>query len=67
MTIHRNLAVLRVAEPHTFDEIRAVAPLDAAVLGWVSPTEAVLDPQRLKALLDALEAKGMAALVRRAG
>ena len=34
---------------------------------WISPTEAVLDPQRLKGLLDALEARGMGALVRRAG
>jgi hypothetical protein len=65
--VHRNLAVLRVADPHTFDEIRAVAPLDDHVIGWISPTEAVLDPQRLRGLLDALDARGMGALVRRAG
>ena len=65
--IHRNVAVLRVADPGVFDEIRAVLPLDVHVMGWISPTEAVLDPQELKVLLDGLEARGMGALVRRTG
>ena len=65
--LHRNLAVLRVADPGTIEEIRAVIPLDAHVIGWISPTEAVLEPQELKALLGALEARGMGALVRRTG
>ena len=65
--IHRNLAVLRVADVGVLDEIRAVLPLEEHVIGWLSPTEAVLDPQRLRVLLDALEARGMGALVRRAG
>jgi hypothetical protein len=65
MTVHRNVAVLRVADPHTFDEIRAIAPLDDHVIGWISPTEAVLDPLRLRGLLDALDARGMGAMVRR--
>jgi hypothetical protein len=65
--IHRNVAVLRVAEPGVLDEIRAVLPLDAHVIGWISPTEAVLDPHELKPFLDALEARGMGALVRRTG
>ncbi len=65
-TIHRNVAVLRVAEPGVFEEIRAVLPLDEHVIGWISPTEAVLDPQDLRRFLDALEARGMGALVRRA-
>jgi hypothetical protein len=37
------------------------------VVGWLSPTEAVIDPARLRPLLDRLEAVGMAALVRREG
>ncbi len=65
--IHRNVAVLRVADPGVFDEIRAVLPLDVHVMGWISPTEAVLDPHELKPLLEALEARGMGALVRRTG
>lgn len=67
MILHKNLAVLRVADPAVLDEIRAVVPLDEHVVGWISPTEAVLDPQRLKSLLDGLEARGMGAMVRRAG
>lgn len=65
--IHRNVALLRVVDPGVLDEIRAVLPLEDHVIAWISPTEAVLDPQRLKPLLDVLEARGMAALVRRAG
>jgi hypothetical protein len=64
--VHRNVAVLRVADPHVFDEIRAVLPLDEHVVGWISPTEAVLDPARMKGLIDVLEARGMGALVKRA-
>lgn len=67
VTLHKNLAVLRVADPGVLDEIRAVAPLDDHVIGWISPTEAVLDPARMKPLLDTLEARGMGAMVRRAG
>lgn len=66
-TLHKNLALLRVADVKVLDEIRAIYPLDDVVLGWVSPTEAVLDPHRLKGLLQALEARGLGALVRRAG
>jgi len=66
--VHKNVAVLRVADPSVLDEIRAVYPaLDVHVLGWISPSEAVLDPSELKPLLDALEARGMGALVRRTG
>jgi hypothetical protein len=67
MIVHRNVAVLRVADPGVIEEIRAVLPLDNHVVGWLSPTEAVLDPADLKTLLDGLEARGMGALVRRTG
>lgn len=65
MILHKNLAVLEVAEPGLLDVLRATVPLDVWVLGWLSPTEAILDPARLREALDALEAAGMAALVRR--
>ncbi len=65
--VHRNVAVLRVSEPHVFAEIRAVVALDEHVMGWISDTEAVVDPSSLKILLDGLEARGLGALVRRSG
>jgi glycine/D-amino acid oxidase-like deaminating enzyme len=65
--LHHNVALLRVADPGVIEEIRAVLPLDAYVVGWISPTEAVLDPAELKTLLEALEARGLGALVRRPG
>ncbi len=63
--LHKNLALLRVGEPAVIAELRAAVNLDDHVLGWVSETEAVLDPHMLKDLLAALEARGMSALVRR--
>lgn len=65
--LHRNLALLRVTEPGVVDEIRAVLPLEEYVVGSLSPTELLVDPHRLKGLLELLEARGMAALVKRAG
>jgi hypothetical protein len=65
--VHKNVAVLRVGDPKALDEIRAVVNLDNHVLGWLSPTEAVVDPHTLKDLLAVLESKGLGALVRRAG
>ena len=50
--LHHNVALLRVADPGVIEEIRAVLPLDAYVVGWISPTEAVLDPAELKTLLE---------------
>lgn len=65
--LHKNVALLRVGDKGALDELRAVVNLDAHVLGWVSETEAVLDPHTLKELLLALEARGLSALVRRVG
>ncbi len=65
--LHKNVALLRVGDKGALDELRAVVDLDAHVLGWVSDTEAVLDPHTLKELLMALEARGLSALVRRVG
>jgi hypothetical protein len=63
--LHRNLAVLTLSDPGLLEAVRAVVPLEEHVLAWLSPTEAVVDPARLRELLDALEAAGMGALVRR--
>jgi hypothetical protein len=65
--LHRNLAVLEISEDGLLEAVRRVVDLDTYVVGWLSPTEAVIDPARLRPLLDRLEAVGMAALVRREG
>ncbi len=67
MIVHRNVAVVRVEDAHVFEEIRTALPLDDLVLYWLSPTEAVIDPLRLKEVVTALEARGLGALVRRGG
>lgn len=67
MILHRNVAVLEIGEEGLLEAVRTVVDLDPYVLGWLSPTEAVIDPSRLRELLDRLDAVGMAALVRREG
>lgn len=63
--IHRDLAVLAVADTGVFDEIRAVLPLDDYTLAWLSPTEMVVDPARVGELNARLAERGMAPLMRR--
>lgn len=63
--VHKNVAVLRVADPKVLDEIRAVVSLDDYVLGKLSDTELVIDPARMKELLSRLDAKGLQPLVKR--
>lgn len=65
--LHKNVAILRVGDKGALDELRAVTNLDEHVLGWLSETEAVLDPHTLKELLAVLEARGLSALLRRVG
>lgn len=67
LILHRNLAVLEVEDAHVFEEIRALVPLDDYALGLLSETELIVDPRRLKELLDKLVEKGLAPLVRRSG
>ncbi len=66
-TIHKNVAILRLGDLRTLGEVRALVDLDEHVLGWLSETEAVIDPHTLKELVAALDARGLSALVRRAG
>ncbi|MCB9760924.1 MAG: hypothetical protein H6739_13885 [Alphaproteobacteria bacterium] len=63
--VHTNLTVLKVADPHVFEEIRAVMPLDDFVFGQLSDTELIVDPRRLRELVSRLDAKGMAPLLKR--
>ncbi len=67
MILHRNVAVLEIGEEGLLDAVRSVVELETYVVGWLSPTEAVVDPARLRDLLDRLDAVGMSALVRREG
>lgn len=64
-TLHRNVAVLRVADAQALAELRALVPLENFVLGEIAPNELVLDPNRVRELQDALEARGLSPLVRR--
>ncbi|MBM4366318.1 MAG: hypothetical protein FJ102_08875 [Deltaproteobacteria bacterium] len=66
-TVHKNVAILRVSDPRALGELRAVVDLDEHVMGWISDTEAVIDPHSLRDLLAVLDARGLSALVRRAG
>ncbi len=62
---HRGLAVLRVEDPHVFEEIRALMDLDAYIIGQLSPTEVAIDPRRVRELDEALGRVGMTPLLRR--
>ena len=62
---HRGLAVLRVEDPHVFEEIRALMDLDAYIIGQLSPTEVAIDPRRVRELDEALGRVGMSPLLRR--
>ena len=64
--VHRDVAVLRVADPKVLDEIRAILPLDEYVFAVISPTELVVDPARIGELVGQLEAKGLAPMMKRA-
>ena len=63
--LHKNLAILRVTEARVLDEIRAVVPLLDYSLGILSETEVIVDPSRLRELREALDARGLQALVKR--
>ena len=63
--LHKNLAILRVTEARVLDEIRAVVPLQNYSLGILSETEVIVDPSRLRELREALDARGLQALVKR--
>jgi len=64
--IHKNLAILRVEKPHVFEEIRTLVDLDDFIIGQLSPTEVAVDPKRVRELDEALNAKGLHPLLRRA-
>jgi len=63
--LHRNVAIMRVADPTVLREVRALVPLEGFVVGEISPTELVVDPSRLRALTELLESRGMSPLIRR--
>ena len=63
--LHRNLAVLRVSDPKVFDEVRAVLPLDDYCFGQLGETELLIDPRRLKEVINRLDARGLSPLIKR--
>lgn len=64
--VHRNLAVLQVADPEVLRELEIMLPLGTWVIGRLSPTELLVDPRKVKDLSERLEAHGLAPLLRRA-
>lgn len=64
-TLHRNLALVRVSDAAAEVELRALVPIDRYVIGRLSSTELLVDPSRLRELLDVMESRGLVAMVRR--
>lgn len=65
--VHKNVAVLRVSDADALREMELVVSIDDFVIGRISETEIVVDPTRVKALVELLESRGIAPLVRRVG
>lgn len=65
--VHKNVAVLRVSDADALREMELVVSIDDFVIGRISETEIVVDPTRVKALVELLESRGIAPLVRRIG
>jgi hypothetical protein len=65
--VHKNVAVLRVSDADALREMELVVSIDDFVIGRISETEIVVDPARVKALVELLESRGIAPLVRRIG
>ena len=65
--LHKNVAVLRVRVADALREMELVVSIEPFVLGRISPTEIIVDPSRVKALVELLESRGIAPLVRRVG
>jgi hypothetical protein len=63
--VHHNLALLEVADPKVLDELRALLPLEDYVLGQLSDTELIVDPRRVRELVERLESRGLAPLVKK--
>ncbi|MSP55849.1 MAG: hypothetical protein EXR69_09645 [Myxococcales bacterium] len=65
--LHKNVALLRVSDAEALREMELLVSIDEFVIGRVSPTELVVDPTRIKGLLELLESRGLSPLVRRVG
>jgi len=65
--VHKNVAVLRVSDADALREMALLVSIDDFIIGRISDTELVIDPSRVKALVELLESRGLAPLVRRVG
>ena len=64
--VHKNVALLVVADSQALDEVRALVDLDDYVMGQLSETEWVVDPAKAVELQKRLAGRGVQALCRRA-
>ncbi len=65
--VHKNVAVLRVSDAEALREMALLVSIEDFIIGRISETELVVDPTRVKALVELLESRGLAPLVRRIG
>ena len=65
--LHKNVALLRVSDAEALREMELLVSIEEFVIGRVSPTELVVDPSRVKALVELLESRGLVPMVRRIG
>jgi len=64
--LHQNVALLVVSEVQALEEIRALVDLDEYIIGQISETEWVIDPQKAAELQEKLKARGLSTLRRKA-
>ena len=64
--VHKNVALLVVAEAQVLEEVRALVDLDDYVIGQISETEWVIDPAKAAQLQQQLASRGLQALYRKA-
>ena len=67
MTVyHQNVALLVVSEAQALDEIRAIVDLDDYLMGQLSETEWVVNPDKAIELQEKLAGRGLKILRRKA-
>ena len=65
--VHRGALLLQLASAAERAELQALVGLEPFVVGELSPLELLIDPQRLRELLDRMEERGIRPLMSREG
>jgi hypothetical protein len=59
LLLHENLTLLEVEDPEHLAAIEGIPEVRSAVIRRLTPTSVALDPDRIEAMLAALERKGL--------